>query len=327
MIHTMKMYLPIPYQDVQELNKRFNIKSFELNKFIEGRFPGVTMSLSAMGKGQWKLSMFIDAIELLNKPNIAEEDYLKMEGEIRKILFYLFLHSSAYDDHVLQRIDYRYDVFNDNQIIRQLLLDIYKKTTRMYKRQNKILGYIDKETKKYKPYKTTVDHTSGSIKSTVYLKNEERIAKGEIPKYYEKDIIRFEVQLREDHMYYQERNGHRSRKLWEYMKDDIYRKYFDERIFSIFFKGDFYKIDQARKIIYDSPLSSSYKRKLIDFLKKVSSYDVSTPLNNMSKKTLNSRLEMLQNLGINPILIPKNYLNAPSIIINPLKDFPIYKYK
>ncbi|WP_419893160.1 hypothetical protein [Oceanobacillus kimchii] len=322
MIHTLKMYLPIPYQDVQELNKRFNIKSFELNKFIEGRFPGVTMSLSAIGKGQWKLSMFIDVIELLNKPNITETDYPEVENSIRRILINLFLHSSAYNDHVLQRIDYRYDVCINNQLIRQLLLDIYKKTTRMYKRQNKILGYIDKETKKYKSYKTTVDHTSGSLKSTVYLKNEERIAKGEVPKYYEKDIIRFEIQLKEDHMYYQERKGQRSRKLWEYMKDDLYKKYYDARIFSIFFKGDFHKIGHARKIINDSTLSSSYKRKLVDFLKKVSSYDVSTPLKNMSKKTLNSRLEMLQNLGINPILIPKNYSNAPSMIINPLSNFP-----
>ena len=322
MIHTMKMYLPIPYQDVQELNKRFNIKSFEVNKFFEGRFPGVTMSLSAMGRGRWKLSMFIDAIELLGKPLITESDYANMEKSIRGILFHLFLHSSAYDDHILQRIDYRYDVCISNQTIRQLLLDIYKKTTRMYKRQNKILGYIDKETKNYIPYKTTVDHTSGAVKSTVYLKNEERIAKGEEPKYYEKDVIRFEIQLKDNHMYYQERKGHRFRKLREYVKDDIYKQYFDERIFSIFFKGDFYKIDHARKIIYDSTLSSSYKRKLVDFLKKVSSYDVSTPLKIMSKKTLNSRLEMLQDLGINPILIPKNYSDAPSTIINPLKDFP-----
>ncbi|UOQ49619.1 hypothetical protein MUN88_05935 [Gracilibacillus caseinilyticus] len=322
MIHTMKMYLPIHYQDVQELNKRFDIKSFEVNKFFEGKFPGVTMSLSAMGKGKWKLSMFIDVIELLNKPDITESDYPNIEKKIRGILVYLFLHSSAYNEHVLQRIDFRYDVCVNNPAIRQLLLDIYKKTTRMYKRQNKIIGYIEKETKKYTPYETTVDHTSGSVKSTVYLKNEERIAKGEFPKHYEKDIIRFEIQLKENHMYDQERYGHRPRKLWAYTKDDLYREYFNDRIFPIFFTGDFYKIDLARKIIYDSALSSSFKRKLVQFLKKVSSFDVSTPLKNMSKKTLNNRLEMLENLGVNPILIPKNHPNSPSHIKNPLQDFP-----
>jgi predicted transcriptional regulator len=323
MIHTLKMFLPIDYRDVQDMRKRFNIKAFEVNKFFEGKFPGVTMSLSAMGKGQWKLSMFVDAVKLLGKPNLTEADYPNLERQIKMILFQLFMHSDAYDDHILQRIDYRFDVFINNQTIRQLLLDLYKKTVRAYKRKGKVLGYKDKSTGEYIEYKTTVDHKNKSIKSTVYLKNEERKAKGEKPESYEKDIVRFEVQVKEDHTYYQEKIGRRPRKLWEYMKDELYQEYFDEHVFPIFHKGNFYKIDEARKIIYASSISSPFKRKLIDFLKKVSSHDVTTPLKTMTKKTLDSRLAMLQELGINPIPIPKNYPNAPSSLENPLNSFPM----
>lgn len=42
----------------------------------------------------------------------------------------------------------------------------------------------------------------------------------------------------------------------------------------------------------------------------------------MSKSTFNKRINLLQELGINPILIPKNYPKAPSFLKNPLNDFP-----
>lgn len=322
MIHTIKMFMLIDYRDVQEMKRRFNIKVFEVNKFFEGDFPGVTMSLSAMGKGQWKLSMFVDVVKLLDKPNLTEADYPNLEKRIKKILRHLFLHSNAYNDHVLQRIDYRYDVFINSDVIRQLLIDLYKKTARFHKRKCKVLGYKDKVTGEYIDYKTKVDHRNNSIKSTVYLKNEERKAKGVEPESFEKYIVRFEVQVKENHTYYQEQVGRHSRKLWEYMKDNLYREYFEEHIFSIFLKGNYYKLDEARKIIYASSLSLSYKVKLIDFLKKVSSHDVTTPLKSMTNKTLTRRLEMLQDLGINPINIPKNYPNSPSYIENPLSKFP-----
>lgn len=61
---------------------------------------------------------------------------------------------------------------------------------------------------------------------------------------------------------------------------------------------------------------------IVDFLKTVSSFDLSTPLKNMSKKTFDSRLKMLENIGINPIPIPKNYPNSPSYLKNSLTNFP-----
>jgi len=117
----------------------------------------------------------------------------------------------------------------------------------------------------------------------------------------------------------------RPRKLMAYMKEDIYKEYFSKYMSQIYHPGDFYKIDTAREKLKSSSLSSKEKIKLIDFLKQVSSHSIDTPLKNkkMSKGTYNSRLALLRGLGINPILIPKNYSPiAPSQLHNPLNDFP-----
>lgn len=93
----------------------------------------------------------------------------------------------------------------------------------------------------------------------------------------------------------------------------------------IYHSGYFYKIDTVRTKLKHSHLTTQNKIKLIDFLKTISSHSIDTPLKNkkMSKGTYNSRLALLRKVGINPILIPKNYQpNAPSFLKNPLNDFP-----
>ena len=132
----------------------------------------------------------------------------------------------------------------------------------------------------------------------------------------------------QNYLYYMEKkspNITRLRKLKEYMKEEVYKEYFQKYMSQIYHSGDFYKIDEARKRLTKSSLSTQNKIKLIDFLKQISSHSVDTPLKNkkMSKGTYNSRLALLQEVGINPIMIPKNYQpKAPSFLKNPLNDFP-----
>ncbi|WP_245959356.1 hypothetical protein [Neobacillus piezotolerans] len=89
----------------------------------------------------------------------------------------------------------------------------------------------------------------------------------------------------------------------------------------IYHTGTFYKVDEARHIIYKSALTIKNKEKLVDFLKKVSSFDLDTPLKAMTKETRKRRLQMLKELGINPVPIPKNYPHAPLSLENPLDSF------
>ncbi|KPH74220.1 MULTISPECIES: hypothetical protein [Bacillaceae] len=325
MIHTFKLLFLLHYEEVQDLQRRLNIKYTQVNEYFEGMFPGVTMSISNSGNGQWKLYMVVDAIELLGNPDITEDDYISLEKEIRYILWHVVGHSSHYSNHILLRIDFRYDVLIKDKNLRMLLVDLYKKLTKSYKFQQKYLGKLEHGV--FVPYKTTVYHSSKSVESIVYLKEEERIDKGERIESYEKDIVRFEVHVMENHTYYMEKksvNVQRPRKLGEYMKDEVYKEYFRKYMSQIYHPGDFYKIDEVRKKLKHSSLSNQNKLKLIDFLKQISSHNVDTPLKNkkMSKGTYNSRLALLREVGINPILIPKNYPKSPSFLKNPLNDFP-----
>lgn len=326
MIHTFKLMFELHYQEVQDLQRKLNIRYTQLNEYFEGIFPGVTMAISNSGYGKWMLYMVVDAIELLGKPNIIEDDYITIEKEIRTILWHIVGHSSHYRNHILLRIDFRYDILMKDKSSRMLLMDLYKKLTKSYRFQKKYLGKLEHGV--YVPYKTTVYHSSQSVESIVYLKEEERIDKGEKVKSYEKDIIRFEVHILQDHIYYMEKksaNVLRPRKLGEYMKEDVYKEYFRKYMSHIYHSGDFYKIDEVRKKLKHSSLSTQNKIKLIDFLKQISSHSVDTPLKNkkMSKGTYNSRLALLREVGINPIMIPKNYHpKAPTFLKNPLNDFP-----
>lgn len=324
MIHTFKISIPLHYQEVLDLQRRFSIKYTEVNKYFEGVFPGVTMSIT-YGYGKWKLNMFVDAIKLLgDKSDIIEADYSNIEKEIKYILWYVVGHASGYKHHTLLRIDYRFDAIIDNADHRMLLMHIYRKLTKSYRFQKKYLGKLNNNV--FVPYKTSVYHSSKSVESIVYLKEEERIDKGEIVEDYEKSVVRYEVRLKQDHLYYMEKknkNIKRSRKLWVYMQDDVYKKYFRKYMSHIYHPGDFYKIDAAREKLKNTSLSAKNKEKLIHFLKQVSSHSIDTPLKHMSYGTYKSRLTLLASVGINPILIPKNYQpSAPSFLKNPLNDFP-----
>ncbi|RSK28520.1 hypothetical protein EJF36_17510 [Bacillus sp. HMF5848] len=323
MIHTFKMYIPLNYLEVQDIQQRLGIKYSELNSYFEDYYKGINAVLMSRGKGEWHLSMVVDVIQLLGTPDIKEGMYGRFEYKIKLMLMDIFGHSLSYKNHVLTRIDYRYDVVVQNKDERQLLIDLYKKMARSYCRQTKRTGYQNKKTKEYVTYGTSVEHKSNSVKSLVYMKAEECRAKGREPAPYENDVIRFEVQVGNNRLYYLEKEKGVPRKLSEYFKHQEFLNHFELYIFPIYYTDTFYKLDEARKIITKSPLKPQNKQKLIDFLKKVSSYDLDTPLKSMTKATQKKRIATLQILQINPITIPKNYKNAPSILENPLKTCPI----
>lgn len=326
-IHTIKLFFPIEYYEVMDLQKRFNIYYRHLNDYFAdhygGRFKGVTIHISNKGNGQWKLYMFIDAILLLGKSDLTEDDYPLIEQEIKNILWILFRHFSHFKHHILQRIDYRYDVIVKEKHHRELLLHLYQKLTKSHRYQKKYIGKLDAEGV-FQKYETTVYHSSKSVQAVVYSKEEERMFKKEEIQVYEKNVLRFEVRILQDHINYmarKDKGNSRPKKLKEYMKEEIYRDYFRKYMSPIYHAGDFYKLEEARKRIRKSPLTDSNKNKLIGFLKQVSSHSIDTPLKSMTDSTFRNRLKKLSQLGINPIPIPKNYPKAPTTLSNPFDKF------
>lgn len=323
MLHTFNLYFPLGYEEIQNIQRRFNLNYREVNKFFEKKFPGTTISVS--NKGGWKLYFVVDAVKLLGTPHITENDYPRLRNELKLILWNVLGNSDVFKDHVLLRVDYRYDAIVTDEKERTLLMFLYKKLTKSYRFQKKYLGGKNVNGS-YEPYKTTVYHSSKSVNSTVYLKDEEREHKSIEPEEYERNVIRYEVRLLRNHLDYKARSetkGCRPRKLWAYMKDEVYKESFENYMAHIYHPGKFYKLDEARKIISQSKLfTQNMKAKLTEFLKKVSSHDMDTPKNKIkSPKTYKNRLEAFYLLQINPVLIPKNYPQAPFSLLNPLDDF------
>ncbi|WP_342558229.1 hypothetical protein [Metasolibacillus sp. FSL K6-0083] len=324
MIHTFKMYVPIHHSEVQNIQRRFGITYNTVSEYFEGAYPGVSIVIINAGSGDWRLSFVVDAIKLLEKSNITEADYPMLEQELKEIMFQILGHSAYYKEHILTRIDYRYDVVMANAAERHLLIALYRKLTRSHRHQKRYLG-IAKKGEKFNAYETTVYHSSKSTQAVVYLKDEEREAKGIEPEEHEKNVVRYEARVLNGHLNYMSKEttqNNRPKKLWAYLKEDIFIEYFTKYFSSIYHPCDFYKLDESRSIIRQSALSSSNKEKLINFLKSVSSFDLDTPLKTMTKSTRKRRLELLKELGINPVSIPKNYPNAPSAMKNPLDKFP-----
>lgn len=325
MIHTFKLFIELHHEEVQDLQRRLSISYKEVNQHYDGVFPGVTMTVTHCMDGKWRLYMVVDAIKLLGKPDIVETDYVVLKRELKFILWEVVGHTAHYKDHILLRIDYRYDFYEPDKNKRMLLIKLYRKLTKSYRYQKKILGSLKNGI--YKPYKTTVYHSSKSIKSMVYLKEEERIANGEKVESYEKDVIRYEVSVDRDHLYYMAHKNDkfpRPRKLEAYMRKEVYKEYFSKYMTQIYHLGDFYKIDAVRDKLRKSPLSTKNKVKLVEFLKIISSHTIDTPKKKMSPGTYRSRMIQLREENVNPVLIPKNYPKAPNSLKNPLNDFPWY---
>lgn len=57
---------------------------------------------------------------------------------------------------------------------------------------------------------------------------------------------------------------------------------------------------------------------LITALRKISTYGLSTLKKQLTPYKYNKVLQLLRDFSINPILIPKNYPNAPKKLENPL---------
>ncbi|MGG2941033.1 hypothetical protein ABEO47_14035 [Heyndrickxia faecalis] len=140
MIHTFEMMLLIAYYDVQHLFSMYsvNINKYDyfgaavrqLNSEVKKRFPAYSITwMNCRADGDWHLHLKVDAVKLLNRGEIIEDDYDLIESDIRKFLIRHFGHSDYFDSHTLTRIDYRMDVEMPNPKDRELLFHLLEKYT------------------------------------------------------------------------------------------------------------------------------------------------------------------------------------------------------
>jgi len=229
MIHTAQFYLMLEPSEVSDLCKNMGEDIALLPNKLDSRFVGIKTAFRKHGHFWW-MFVYVDFIDLLGKPQISEKDMPAVRCKMDEYLTYLF--GASDKELILTRPD------------RKLLLKLYRKTAEKH-------GFK----KKYDQYESTVYFNSKSCHVVCYDKMEERLAKGENVQPYEKDVLRYEVCLLNMHLNYMKRQYGIEKKIGNYMKDDLWKKYFNGNVCPIFYRGNYYKITEATKIIHKSSLS------------------------------------------------------------------------
>lgn len=303
MLHTAHFYIDLAHEELCLLEKHIG-SSYEkigskIGEYASGFTTWVTKHYGI------RLHFEVDFIKLLGTPNIKEDDCPEVEQRIRGYLFYLFADHDYYDRVVLIRIDYRLDVRMPKSH-RKTILFLYKKTSEKYRHQHK-----------YTQYDTTIYYNSKSIQGTCYDKELSVSAENRDIETYEVDVLRFEVRLLNRHLKYMKYRKGKEKWLEEYFQEALYVKYMEQYLGVLLFKGNYYKITKAKKIINDSPLKEKEKDQLLEFLRYISRNGIQIAKNKYTSHYFKKHLYQLEILKINPILIPKNRKDFPSFMDNP----------
>ncbi|WP_153731839.1 hypothetical protein [Sporosarcina obsidiansis] len=326
MIHTFQMKFPLVEKDIDVLENTIDYSYKAVNEYIQknyGEYFNNAFTVQVKrNSGNNYLSLVVDAVLLLKKADIRESDYYEIELRVKELLMILFSHTTFYSEHILTRIDYRYDLILPNKHMRELYFHLITKHVERYRFQQKYSG-MKNESGKFEKYKTTIYHSSRAIVTTAYDKEAEREAKECDIQDYEKDVVRFEVRLMYQHLYYKASERCPKpipMKLANYFIESRYYDYLRQYLIPIYPQGTYYKYSEVERMLQCTSLKSSDKALLKEFLLKTSSYSLSTPKKHITPYKYKKALRLLKSLGINPVCIPKNYPKAPKQFENPLNN-------
>ena len=120
LIHSFEIFIPVSDENMYQLFSKYGIKVNkyryisaaikQLNKKLKKVFPAYAIVRTWEDKqlpGIWYLKFKVDAIKVLKRGTIKDEDYELIELDIRKFLSYHLGYSFYYDYHTLTRIDYK----------------------------------------------------------------------------------------------------------------------------------------------------------------------------------------------------------------------------
>lgn len=299
MIHTGEFFVKL---DSEEDDIRIREKFKSIKVYSEKDiFRVVYRNTYGIGR----LHVFVDFIELLEKADIVESDIddiiYKLENTVEGII------GNNNFELVLSRLDYRYDVVIKDKNERAMIIKLLKKAQSKCNYMKSINKYAD-----------TIRYYSKSRSDNIYDKEIERLAKGKEIKSYEIDVLRFEAQIKNEHIKYKKRESNLERCMESYFTYDMYKCYMEKMIIGVVGTGDFYSLREAEKIINQSNIKENYKKELREFLVCISSMrGVSKAKAKYTRYKFDIYISILKRLGINPIIIPEKW--KCKYIENPLK--------
>lgn len=261
----------------------------------------------------------VDALKFFRTENTSSQQLRVIIRLLDQLLSY---GNFSLDDMTVSRVDYCHNSRIEDEDTRLILFDLLQKcpTRAIY-------------TVRGVKYKTSIYSRSKSKTVNVYDKNTERSVKffasgnsKNLSKNYERDIVRMELQIKKGHLKYMAKRGvARSVKNW--INAETERHYL-QKMYGMFPKGDFYTLDMAEHMIASSNLTKITKRHLIDFLCEIDRSDMDTAKSNICYNTYRRYLNILAELGVNPITIPQDYgltyIQSPFVFPKPhISDFAV----
>ncbi|MEG2458006.1 MAG: hypothetical protein RSB41_03855 [Bacilli bacterium] len=217
----------------------------------------------------------------------------------------------------LNRIDYRYDKIINDKEKRILLIKLYNKNDekKAYMKKTFVFHKSSKKNNKH----CSLRYLNKSKSCNVYDKEEEREAKFQEILDYEKNIIRYEAQIKRKHILYMKKRYNIDDSFEIYFTPALYNLFMDKVVVSSIGISDYYNLYYASKKIKFSMFKDTDKEELIKFLRNISNNGrIHNCKELYSKYKYDKLLKQLGALNINPILIPKN--DPITIIENPIKD-------
>ena len=249
-----------------------------------------------------------DVLSLLCSIKVDALKYFQIENTTAAHIQTLFCHLDkllsyggfTLADMTVSRVDYCYNCRIKDAKVRQILFNLLQKcpTKAIY-------------TMRGVKYETSIYSRSKSKVVNVYDKTAEREAKYrstgsrmDLPQSYEQDIVRMELQVKTEHLKYMARRGF-ARTVPNWINADTEARYL-EKLYGMFPRGDFYTLEQAEALISSSKHRKTTKNHLIKFLRIIAKEDMDTAKSQLSYNTYQRYLNLLSDLGVNPITIPDN---------------------
>lgn len=302
-VHTAKYYIEVNNEVIEriiESNQKsmkiinedmFSISINDISIYLSPKRPYITI--------------FVDFIKLLKKNQIDENDAELIDALINNNLQSVYPFETA---PILKRVDLRIDIKLERKY-RGLYLGLISEA--LDKRRN-LIKHLYHEESVY--FKSNAKYES--VRLNLYDKPKERINKQKKVDEYNSDVLRLEIQLLNRHLNYMEKQYGISKKLENYLGNDCRGDYIKRYLIPVLFSGNYMKLKICYEIINKSNYKDKYKSELKVFLRKCKKSGVNETKKFYSQNKWRKLILFLEELQINPILIPDD--SDIEELINPI---------
>jgi hypothetical protein len=239
----------------------------------------------------WYFILHVDCLKMLHKQNVLDTDIHRIKNILNHFLSRAFM---SLDDFMISRFDacvnFSMRAAKERECFFSLLHFLPDK-----------LRYVKRD----KYYATSDCHGNKSRTFLIYDKRAERTTKNQRGKLYERNTIRFELQVKNRRVKYDLSKGiSRSADIW---MNPTREKQLLLEFNKILPPADFWSLNKAIEIVHYSSFKPSMQEKLIDYLRCVAASGKMNVDTSRCEKTLSAYRRHLVSLNVNPITIAEKW--------------------